>query len=356
MADPLFIDASGGAPSYTAAKMRQGLALALMYDGRALGARSGVRAGGTGLTASLASSTITVQPGVGCIDPGLSTPQGPYWVAIPAAETHTLAAADASNPRKDIVILRVYDHTEDSSGLRLARTEYIAGVANPSPVRPTLLPGMLRLATIDVPKVGSGSAVVTNDAPYTVAAGGILPVRAAGDIAAGVAGRCRYRLDTGVLEQDTGTVWRRVDWGTAWGRVTGERYIAGATAQLAINSAAESYANVDPGPAATIAGRSYQINVILRVKVGTVGDYIFRIRDTNLSGSVRGYRAVYFPNTTSTYEVELTGYYDAVAGGTVQWQVTTAGAGSVTVYAGDGAATAISEVLDVGSTPLTNIS
>jgi hypothetical protein len=177
-ADPLWINASSGSPAYSANELRQAMALGLQYGGRNLGARQGVRPGGNQLQVSLAGSTITVQPGVACVDPALNTPQGPYWVAIPAAETHTLTAADATNPRKDIVTLRVYDHDEDASGLRLARTEYTAGTPNPSPAEPSVPAGAIRLATIDVP-ASPGAAVVTNNALSAVAAGGILPVASA---------------------------------------------------------------------------------------------------------------------------------------------------------------------------------
>jgi hypothetical protein len=222
VADPLWINASGGAPAYSANEMRQAMALALMYDGRLLGGRQGVRPGGAQLQVSLGGSTISVQPGVACVDPGLSTPQGPYWVAIPATETATLTPADATNPRKDIVVARVYDNDEDSSGLRLARTEYIAGTPAASPSRPATPAGAMRLATIDVPASGGGSAVVTDERPFTVAPGGIVPVRAASDLAAAVAGRYRHRLDINMLEVDTGSAWVPVGYRgiIAWGQRT----------------------------------------------------------------------------------------------------------------------------------------
>jgi hypothetical protein len=210
MADAaLWINASAGAPSYTAAELRQAMALGVMYDGRLLGGRQGVRPGGNQLRVTLVGSTITVQAGVGVLDPALTTPQGPYWYAIPASETHTLTAAHATNPRKDIVIARVYDHDEDASGLRLARTEYIAGTPNPAPVEPAIPAGADRLATIDVP-ASPGAASVTDRRRYTVAPGGIVPVSAAAEISAAVEGRYRDRLDTNVLQRDSGAAWETV--------------------------------------------------------------------------------------------------------------------------------------------------
>jgi len=175
-ADPLWINASAGAPAYSAAEMRQAMGLAVMYDGRNMGVRKGVRPGGNQLFVSLAGSTITVQPGLCALDPALTTPQGSYWVAIPVAETHTLTAADPTNPRKDIVVARVYDHDEDASGLRLARSEYLVGTPAGSPAEPALPASAIKLALIDVPASGGGAAVVTDRRTSTVATGGILPV------------------------------------------------------------------------------------------------------------------------------------------------------------------------------------
>jgi hypothetical protein len=213
MPDPLWINADSGAPAYTANELRQAMALGVMWAGRHVGGRQGKRPGGNALDVSLAGSTITVQPGLAYVDPGLSAPQGGYWVALPVAENPTggpLAAADATNPRKDIVILRVYDHDEDASGLRTARSEYIAGTPNASPVEPAVPSGSFRLATIDVPQSGGGSPVVSNNNPYTVAPGGILPVRSQTDrgTLTQYPGLPIWRIDRNWIEVSNGTTWR----------------------------------------------------------------------------------------------------------------------------------------------------
>lgn len=273
MADPLWINASAGAPAYSANELRQAMGLALMYDGRNMGGRKGVRPGGTQLAVSYAAPTITVQPGLCCLDPALSTPQGSYWVAIPAAETHTLTAADATNPRKDIVIARLYDHDEDASGLRLARSEYIAGVANPAPSEPAVPAGAIRLATIDVP-ASPGAPVVTNNAPFTVSPGGILPVRGAADIAAALKGRYRDRLDTNVLERDTGAAWETAADPAAfkaWPSYTPAWTSGGTAPVLGLGSIAGSYMQVGKtvtargglvmGSTTTFGTGSYRVSV-----------------------------------------------------------------------------------------------
>lgn len=205
-----------GTPSASAAMLRRAFAVPMMYDGRLVGARQGVRPGGVSALVTLAGSTITVNPMVGLVDPGLSSTSGPYWFVVPSAENPLngpLQAADATNPRIDIVVARVYDDDEDASGLRLGRTEYIAGTAAPAPSAPAIPSGAFRLATINVPASGGGSAAVTVDCPYTVAAGGILPVRtqAARDALHPYSGMVVWRIDKGWLEQYTGTRWLPAD-------------------------------------------------------------------------------------------------------------------------------------------------
>lgn len=301
--DPLFINATAGAPSYSANELRQGLALGVMYDGRNLGGRQGVRPGGNQLSVSLAGSTITVQPGLAYVDPALTAPQGGYWVALPAAENPgPLQAADATNPRKDIVILRVYDNDEDSSGLRTARSEYIAGIAAPSPAEPAVPAGAMRLATIDVP-ASPGAAVVTNNFRFEVAPGGILPVRAAGDVAAAVAGRYRHRLDTGDLEVDTGSAWVPAT----------RRRLASTNGSSALGVVAEVV--VATLTANLINGHTYHIWGLVGASDTVTGDVLsVRIREDNLAGTLlRGLVRNYTVLGSGAVGYEIESEYDAIA-------------------------------------------
>jgi hypothetical protein len=210
--DPLWMNcpSPGAPPQYTAAELRQAMALAAVYGGRNLGGRQGVRPGGTQWGVTLSGSTITVDTGVGLVDPGLTTGQGPYWMPLPATETQTLAAAHATLPRKDIIVIAIHDTDEDASGLRTGRSEYIQGTASATPTEPAVPAGSVKIATIDVPASGGGSAVVTQNAPYTVSPGGVLPVRNAAEVAAVVAapGMLLFRLDTLELLAWTGAAFQ----------------------------------------------------------------------------------------------------------------------------------------------------
>lgn len=215
--DPLWINVSAsGTPSYTANEARLGAAALGLYGGRAVGARQGIRPGITSIC-TYANPTVTVVPHVGIVDPGLSSTQGPYRYYVPTADTHTAGAA-TTNPRKDIVVIRIYDHDEDASGLRRAITELVAGTPAGSPVEPAVPAGAMKIATLDVPGTGAGglgAAVITNNFPYTVAAGGILPIRNATEeaaISSPYPGLTQFRLDSGlfVVRNAAGSAWRYV--------------------------------------------------------------------------------------------------------------------------------------------------
>ncbi|WFE45298.1 hypothetical protein [Verrucosispora sp. WMMD1129] len=179
--DPLYINESGGAPSYNAAELRRSLGIFGSKAGTAdrFGARSGVHPAGAAAL-SLSGTTLTVQHLQAVVYPAASTTQGPYLVQLPS-HTHTVPAASAQ-PRKDIVVLRVRDDDEDGSGERDADTVYLTGTAASSPVEPSVPAGTVKMGTIDVPATGGGDPTLTYSAPFFVATGGILPVRVSGDL------------------------------------------------------------------------------------------------------------------------------------------------------------------------------
>jgi hypothetical protein len=177
---PVLFASDGGAAvylvaaQYTAVELRRNDAV-LLTGGVAdrLGARPGVRPGVAPV--SIAGTTVTVHDVPVVIYPGGTSTSGPYRGAL-LQTAFPLNAAEA-NPRLDIIYVQVQDHDEDSSNQRRLRPVYLAGAASGSPVAPTPPTGAFRLATITVPQSGGGSATLAFDGPYTVASGGILPVR-----------------------------------------------------------------------------------------------------------------------------------------------------------------------------------
>lgn len=205
--DPAWINASGGAPLYSAVELRR-LEAVLLYGGVAdrLGAHQGVRPGPDPV--SLVGTTWTVHDTPAVVYPGETSTSGPYRVAL--LETAGSVNAAAAQPRKDIIVCQVQDDDEDSSGQRRARPLYVPGVADASPVEPAVPDGSFRIATIDVPASGGGSPTLTVNTSYSVAAGGILPVRNSAALpAAGVGdGMFTYQKDTKALMVHDGASWK----------------------------------------------------------------------------------------------------------------------------------------------------
>lgn len=168
------INAASGVPSYTSQAFRQGLAALLSPGATGLTVQPGSRPG-AGLDTSVSGSTISVSPGVAIVQGGSSNTQGPYFVYSDAVVTKTLTAANATNPRVDLIYARIRDTDADASGARDGDILYLAGTAAASPVAPTPTDtSYVILGTISVPKSGGGSPVVSMATrPYTAAAGGL---------------------------------------------------------------------------------------------------------------------------------------------------------------------------------------
>lgn len=168
------INASSGAPAYSSQQFRDGLAALLSPGAAGLQVQAGARPG-PGLAVSVSGTTVTISPGVAVIQGGSSTAQGPYFLVVDAAVTATLAAADGTNARVDLVYARVRDTDADGSGARDGAILVLTGTPAASPVAPTPTdPSYVVLATITVPKSGGGSAAVsTATRAITAAAGGL---------------------------------------------------------------------------------------------------------------------------------------------------------------------------------------
>jgi hypothetical protein len=203
------IDATGGSPAYSALAARQARS-AHLYNGtaRPLGSQSGRRFGS--LVVSATSTDWSVAPGSCIVDPAFTSTQGAYEVASDAIVTGSMTAADATNPRKDIVYVKVNDDDIDGSGSRNAQILYAAGTPNASPVPPATPARSLVLGTITVPASGGGSPT-TALGQITVASGGLLPVASStvrdALITNPIGGMSVYREDTDSVEVYNGATW-----------------------------------------------------------------------------------------------------------------------------------------------------
>jgi hypothetical protein len=182
--------------------------LAVMGNGSALGATSGVRPGDPGLTVTLAGTTINCSAGVAAI---AYSGQGVYRCAFPSSVSPGVyTAAHATLNRIDLVYLRVWDNSVDASGLNKGDVVYLAGTPSSTPVAPTPAGTQIYmpLATITVLSVSNGgtASVSTAVRPYTVAPGGILPATIA---PTGLYVGQYYDNATGLLRWN-GSAWRQI--------------------------------------------------------------------------------------------------------------------------------------------------
>ena len=170
------INASAGSPSYSALQTRQATSSGIANgSARTLGTVSGWALGRTPGTLTATSTTWTVGAFACVVDAAFTTTQAPYEIANDANLTGSVTAANASNPRIDILYLQVSDTDIDGSGLRAAAVNYLAGTAASSPVAPALPARSFLVATISVPTSGGGSPTITLNPSYTASAGGIRP-------------------------------------------------------------------------------------------------------------------------------------------------------------------------------------
>jgi len=247
-ADPLWIAASGGAPEYNPQELRRAQAAYLSQGGTGtrFGARSGLHpASGNAVTFS--NPTITVNNLKGVIHTGITSLTGPYVFQLPS-HTHAIVAAHASLPRKDLIVVRVWDDDEDSSGLRQLDTEYVTGTAAASPAEPSLPSNSFRIATIDVPANNTAGATVTNNYPIAVAAGGVEVVRTDSELtgtASGVYdGMLRWNQATDALEVHDGA--------STWETIAGAGILAPGTVVAVLRrSTAVSLTNTTSGASST---------------------------------------------------------------------------------------------------------
>jgi hypothetical protein len=167
------MDATAGAPAYTAQNTRQALS-ALMGggSGRALGARSGWRPGTPDTVVAVTSTTWTLHACSAIIDAQSSTTQGAYEWASDADITGSVTAADATNPRTDILYIQINDSSAgDGSGALNGNVYYLAGTPATTPAAPALPARSFLVATISVPKVGGGNPTIALNHAFFAAAG-----------------------------------------------------------------------------------------------------------------------------------------------------------------------------------------
>jgi hypothetical protein len=143
--------------------------------GTGLQARGGVRLTPVGTNLQVtAGSGLSVNVAIGqCWIPSASGDDGgPYELCLDTGGSLTVAAANPSLPRIDLVVAQVNDVGTSSSTYNV---NIITGTAASSPSAPATPAGALALAQVNV-AAGATGVTVTDERQWTVALGGILPV------------------------------------------------------------------------------------------------------------------------------------------------------------------------------------
>lgn len=326
MSDPLYInavDVGGGVlePAYTAAELRRGQAVNL-FPGVAdsTGARQGVRPGHT--PASVSGTTWTVHDLVAVVYPGLTSTSGPYKVQH-LEESGSLDPADGSNDRIDALDLQVRDDDEDASGERDAIVVYTAGAPAADPDPPAATANSIRLATVDVPENGTGSPSLTVVAPFTVAAGGILPVRDDSELpTSGMHdGMAAWDADVGELVVRHGGAWEtiaRPDGGFGvvdYDQLTTETAVTSGVVGTVLCSVSVT---LSTARRYRITGKSRWMvsdpglregKMRLNADGNTIATHVFPVEATNTDEAVMEHisRIVFVPNSNATITIDLRG-------------------------------------------------
>lgn len=210
--DPTWINAPAGVgPSYDSEELRRDMGFLLAGGATAGVSRTGVldpRA----LTVTLSGSNVQINPG-GC---AVGTAKGAYLTGATATATiDALVPADATNPRRDRVVLEILDPDNGGGAGRIAQFRVITGTPSATATAGGGYPAApaspyIDLYDIDVPRSGNGNPTVTDKRPYTATAGSPVPVRtkAERDLLPKWNGATCSRLDRGgAVEYCDGTTW-----------------------------------------------------------------------------------------------------------------------------------------------------
>lgn len=152
-------------PAYNGAALRQIFSGLLGTDTTPTRARPGV----------LSGLDVLVLDDVAYVDRGLvvvTSADGAFITGLETDQAIPLEVRDATNARKDRLVLRVYH----DATTREARLEVLTGTPAPNPQPPSTPAGAESLGTFDVPNASGGTSTFTPGQRYTAARGGIIQV------------------------------------------------------------------------------------------------------------------------------------------------------------------------------------
>lgn len=210
---PLAIDAGpGDTPEYPAAAFRSAVsALLAKTPGSAGVARTGAL---DPRSFAISVSGGNVHAAAGGYVIGSSA--GAYLCALDdQAQIGALEPADPTNDRRDAIVLRIDDPDNGGRGDRNGSLEIVTGIPSPIPQVPVPVGTSVydQLATVSVPRAGSGQPAVTDTRTHTGASGGVITVGREQDLdqVSTQAGALAYVTQTRTLHYRDQSVWRTME-------------------------------------------------------------------------------------------------------------------------------------------------
>lgn len=188
------------------------------------GARHGVGTGASELQVTenaTPNMSVNVALGHGWVDGTENANQGTYHIYNDATVNLVIAAADATNPRKDLVVLRVQD-AQYSGATNAASLAVITGTPAASPAEPTVPANAIVLAMVDVPANDTAitNSQITDRRRRAAGLGGVGVVTSGARPAAPYEGQVIYETDTDKLLVYTGAAWVEMAPAGAWSTYT----------------------------------------------------------------------------------------------------------------------------------------
>lgn len=165
----------------------------------------GVFPGGGEMTVTAGSGlSVIVAAGLCCVPNSTSALQGGYITGLMNSATLTLAAADPSYYRDDLICVTISDTGTSSSG---AVVQVVTGTPASSPTLPAVPGNSIALAFVQVP--GGASSLTSGNIgdlrTYVVAPGGILPISSSAVAPAAPAWQLFYDMSSGSVVSGSGT-------------------------------------------------------------------------------------------------------------------------------------------------------
>lgn len=193
--------------------------------------QEGVKLAGDLKVTAPGGMNVAVAAGQGWVKGTSSANQGIYSVYNDASVTKVVPTADATNPRKDIVVARVIDAQYVGGGVNAWDIGYIAGSPAGAPVEPALPVSCLKLATVDVPAgdLAIDAGQITDRRTTVAATGGIVICTSGTRPLTPIEGQVIYETDTDLIYSYNGSAWKLL--GT---QTVGRNVLTGAAASIGV--------------------------------------------------------------------------------------------------------------------------